>query len=757
MNVNQVGTSSNINNFSPNEAIIDIELLQRRVNEERQQGPASCMAVADQVLTAYPPEEQQTIGDIAASGTDDDDAADEGFDPEKMFEYLTNEIRSPQPHNIKNRAYTLLASAEKVEQPSWAKEFSIDEQVWSDLNLLSGNKEHPTSFLGEILCRERTHSEIGKAYFNGLLARPVADVELLRSRQRVVQELVTNQQLFVGVDDLLKEFAEHESMFSGMWGKEQLMQFVKAEDYFPRTKAKNWPRATKVLNYASKKGNNSPLALDAKITLQKVTQVYGQLLTVFMVVNALVYALTRLAAEPPAAVNYYTDKAMSASLFGGTLSILLALPYLLKYRVTQSVSAAASSGCQALGIQRSWKQFSTGLKYDDFLRKRIGHIFRCLKMMQRLGELVPAEMEQNLVFFKHINRVFNELPKMNLEFAEIVQLIDAPTFKLDSSESTSLFFRRGRVLYVYRQLEQLKSTFEPLFAAMGEMDAFLTIAKLIKEPQSVKASYCFPEYLHEYTPYVKLDGFWNSFLDPQKVVPNSLAVGLKAKVPNMIVTGPNSAGKSTIVCKGIPLAVIMAQSLGIAPAQQMSLTVFSHIAVYMNVADSLVDKESRFQRECKLVIAHGDRIHALAAHRSFSLAVFDEIFSGTSPEEGTKWGYLTAKGYSNYQNCICLVATHFEQLTALEEDTKGRFVNYKVAIATDNRGEYKRDEQGRLKRTYILERGISSQHIAKEVLQEQGINSPFFRQNFLEKTDDFFLNTAGNLHKAIVPNDDIIL
>lgn len=744
----QIYSDSKINVHEEEQKVLEENLKSNdphlEVNQKAVSKNPSCLAIAKNVLDAYPLEDQKTIGDVVEEGANDEEggSSNEGFDPEKFYQFFTQEILSPQEHTRKKTTYNILASAEMLEQSSWTKTFIINEQVWGDLNLLYGNKEHPTTFLGQILTNNRTYSEIGKAYFNGLLARPIDDVSTLQGRQTVVQHLVANESLFKDLSVALEEFAKNESMLTGMWGKEQLMQFIKQEEYFTgTTKVKGWPRLSKALNTVTNKLNRTTLALEAKSTLDKVNSVYGLAishLSPLMLAAFGALTLTHIM-NPPGSVVGYTNSWMTSSLLTPSLGIVFALPYLIQNRVSQGLSATCAGLVGASKIQRTWKQFFVNFKYDDFLRKRLGRAVQCIKIMQKLGDLIPDEIAQHLQFYKHFKRIFNELPKVNADLADVMKNIDARTFDVDREEnasnaSTSYFFRRGKVLCVYRLLDRIKSLFEPAIAAVGEIDAYLTIAKLIKETSSERVKYCYPTYVTGVDkPSIELHGFWNNFIDPKTVVANTVFLGSKHDIPHMVVTGPNSGGKSTIVCKGIPLAIIMAQSLGIAPAQSMTLTTYRHIAVYMNIADSLVNKESRFQREGKQAFAHGDYIKSLSEQNAFSLAIFDEIFSGTSPEEGATWGYLTAAGFAKYSNCICVIATHFPKLTQLEKDTQGHFVNFKVSIEEDSEGKFKRDEKGKLKRTYTLERGISSQHIAREVLQEQGETSPFFIHNFINQ------------------------
>ncbi len=700
-------------------------------NEPIQIDFPSCNQIRDRVLRSSPLEEMATIADVAEDSVEENES--EAFDPEKFYTYFTHEIINPQPYHKTKRAFDILASAEKFEEPIWAKTSVINSQVWDDLNLLYGSSEKPAFSLTSILSTVgETSSEIGKAYLSSILARPIVDIETLRLRQNTIRRLMEDRPLFNQLKGLLTEFAKHETMLTGLWGKEQLMQFIKAEEYFATTtKSKRCPRLTQVLGAASRWLNKSSVALDAKSAMGKIQSVYGHALTHLTPALLLIYGGMQLshATQPQEDVAAYTDVWMNSRLLAPTLGTLFSLVYLYKNRVSQGLAATAAGTAEITGIQRAWKQFLVAFKYDLFLKNRLTHVAECLRIMKELNEAVPDEMKQGLTFFKHIDRILSDLPQTNSDFKSLLEILNGGTFSRESFESSSQCFRRGPVLSAYRMLDRLKTHLTPAIAAVGEIDTFLTLSQMMQRSENSSAKYCFPTYLDSReTPTIVLNEFWNNFLDPEKVVTNSVGLGIDAGVPHMIVTGPNSGGKSTIVCKGIPMAVILAQSIGIAPATEMSLTPFSHIAIYANISDSIVDQESRFQREARRAFEHGEHIEKLSYQGDFSLAVFDEVFSGTSPEEGAEWGYRVAKGFSTYRNCICLLATHFKRLTELERD--GEFVNFKVSIGTDENGDFIREEN-RLKRTYTLTRGIANQQIAAEVLREQGYKNRFFERHFL--------------------------
>lgn len=109
-------------------------------------------AVSSRVLQAYPLSEQKTVGDIVASGQNSQDNAVDtsqdqeevdcggGFNPDAFYTFFTQEIAAPQEFYKKKRSYDILSRIKTV-TPS-----IINQQCWDDLNLLYGNREHPTMF-----------------------------------------------------------------------------------------------------------------------------------------------------------------------------------------------------------------------------------------------------------------------------------------------------------------------------------------------------------------------------------------------------------------------------------------------------------------------------------------------------------------------------------------------------------------------------------------------------------------------------------
>ena len=98
----------------------------------------------------------------------------------------------------------------------------------------------------------------------------------------------------------------------------------------------------------------------------------------------------------------------------------------------------------------------------------------------------------------------------------------------------------------------------------------------------------------------------------------------------------------------------------------------------------------------------------------FSFIVLDEIFSSTNYIEGFSGAYSILKNLTKYKNTLFIVTTHYTDLNILEKDTKKRIENYKFTV------DYDKDKN--IIFNYILEKGVSYQYIALDLLKNNGFD-----------------------------------
>jgi len=186
-------------------------------------------------------------------------------------------------------------------------------------------------------------------------------------------------------------------------------------------------------------------------------------------------------------------------------------------------------------------------------------------------------------------------------------------------------------------------------------------------------------------------------LDKPIIVKNSYCLD-----KNLILTGPNASGKTTIL-KSSLFNIILCQQIGCGFFDKAQVKLYDYIHCYINIPDT-GGRDSLYQaeaRQCKNIL---DNVESNKEQNHF--CVFDELYSGTNPEEAltSSLSYLT---YLNkFSNLDYILTTHYTKLCRkLKKQNNCYCMN---VLKKDNDFVY----------TYKIKKGVSKVKGAQKVLKD---------------------------------------
>jgi DNA mismatch repair protein MutS len=155
-----------------------------------------------------------------------------------------------------------------------------------------------------------------------------------------------------------------------------------------------------------------------------------------------------------------------------------------------------------------------------------------------------------------------------------------------------------------------------------------------------------------------------------RFIPNDVVLKQDGRV--MILTGPNMAGKSTVL-RQVGLIVLMAQAGSFVPASRAKIGLVDRLFTRVGASDNLVRGQSTFMVEMAetSAILH----HATAR----SLVLLDEIGRGTSTYDGVSIAWAVSEHLHDKTGCKTIFATHYHELTQLADELGG-VRNFNVAV-----------------------------------------------------------------------------
>src|SRR5579864_4510256 len=191
-------------------------------------------------------------------------------------------------------------------------------------------------------------------------------------------------------------------------------------------------------------------------------------------------------------------------------------------------------------------------------------------------------------------------------------------------------------------------------------------------------------------------------LKAQKSSPVPISLELEGERRELIITGPNTGGK-TVALKTTGLLALMAQSGIPVPASRMEAPVFDSVLADIGDYQSIEQNLSTFSAH----VTNIDWISRTATARS--LVLLDELSSATDPEEGAALAVAIAEHFLK-TGCLTIISTHHTSLKVFGANSPG-VVNAAVGF-----------DESTLKPTYVLKTGVPGASAGINIAQRLGLN-----------------------------------
>ncbi len=249
------------------------------------------------------------------------------------------------------------------------------------------------------------------------------------------------------------------------------------------------------------------------------------------------------------------------------------------------------------------------------------------------------------------------------------------TDELKEKEEKILNAEGLRQTLEYSLFEELRATVGDQIARLmrtaSELSNLDVVSGLAELAQ--RREYCRPEMTDE--PILEIEEgrhpvVENSMRDGERFVPNDVSLGQGRRVG--IITGPNMAGKSTVI-RQVALISLLAQIGSFVPARAARLGVVDKIFSRVGASDNLAKGQSTFMVEMT------ETAHILNNATNRSLIILDEIGRGTATFDGLSIAWAVVEHMHETIGGLTLFATHYHELTELAQSLEASF-NMSIAV-----------------------------------------------------------------------------
>ena len=517
----------------------------------------------------------------------------------------------------------------------------LEKHIITDLELNETEKNkslYDFVFLPSSSHNDISHNSFGKNTIRLWSKYYTANKEFIKDSQKLLQEQVTygtvqqDQKQVKEVLDIWREIQEE----TGFIYKYQYIEYERFEKY-----------------------NNNPVFLQCLSLFNMTSPVISLLAPLFFLIMPII--LLKIQGVPFSAEVYVTtlklvfQKHHIGQLFSLKSASIDKVVYVLIsfafycFQIYQNIMACIKF------FKNMHKIHSQLFTIRDYLTKTLEKM--------KLMETQCAGLKTYRPFVRHMNEKMALMKEMIDDYNKITPF-------------TSLFSLKkivqvGQIMKCFYQLynkEEYKETLEYTFGFNGYLENLAGLQENIRKENvglwQAKQQLKDKQQLKKKKQKQVADAIFKNAYFPSLVNSNPVKNSYELK-KHMLITGPNAAGKTTLL-KTTIFNIILSQQTGYGFYEQAEFEPYDMIHCYINIPDTS-GRDSLFQaeaRRCKEIL---DKITTLEGDDNDNkvkrhFCVFDELYSGTNPYEAIGSAYAYLSYLNKFPNVNFVLTTHFLDL-----------------------------------------------------------------------------------------------
>ena len=561
----------------------------------------------------------------------------------------------------------------------------VNDYVFNDIELMQDHYLNDKNGLFDKINKSQT--KIGSLLLKNILLKPIYDKKVLATRQECITKINNVKEKLIPI---MKNIKNIENDLIWFWNDSNMKHIDSMKDmiYF------NWD-IIPFFNVGDALNKNEKALL--------ITNIYK------IIVSPLLTCLTPIISLlVPLILMLYFNKKVGNALswkqiivnYFKTLWNNDTMKFIIKNPTQANLASLATKGLYLFmyfqNIYYSFQSASSTNKIINIIHEKLNNMNLYIQYSKQIEDICSKNGLEDLSSFLYYNNIKEDNDMYFLDYFCFPVFNNAP----------GLFTNKGKILQTFNNFRKNKDSLLNIFHYNGIVDVLLSINTLLDE-SDIENPYVKTTYIDKKNPTINMKDIWHPYLD--KEISNNVVKNTVNMNKNLLITGPNAAGKSTFI-KSVIINIILAQTICVNSCSYFEMVPFHLIETFLNIPD-VKGTSSLFEAEMLRSKDYIEKITNLEEDK-FSFIVLDEIFSSTNYIEGFSGAYAILKKLASFKNALFIVTTHYTDLELLEKDTKGKIKNYKFEITYNEKND--------IIFNYIIKEGVSRQYIALDLLEKNG-------------------------------------